>query len=290
MKRILLILGVGFIGGVALVAWLLITSPVESLRTRVAIGIDRSESGRTIGLEAVDLPVPSELPAPLVLAILMSEDQRFAVHRGIDFRELVSSVRQSLFNGAALRGASTISQQLARSAFLSNERSVSRKLVEALYSVQLERRFSKAQILSLYLQAVHWGPGVHGLFEASRTYFQKHPSGLTLEESIVLASLLPNPDRRGAAFLDESWGGALWPAVVQRTAQLHWVLLRLERRGRGIWETGDAVLALPFAEILAERPAPAELNAIAARTNRSLAVIVELLHGAATARAQPAGL
>jgi hypothetical protein len=169
-----------------------------------------------------------------------------------------------------LRGASTIPQQFARSVFLSNERRLSRKLLEALYAAQIERAYSKSEILSRYLQTIHCGPGLYGVPEASRIYFGKEPAQLTLEESIVLVSFLPNPIGRGGAFLEGAWDDTLSRAVIRRTVTMQRVLWWLERSEIALPETGDAVLGLPLAEILAAHVTPADWEAIVARVGPSL--------------------
>jgi membrane peptidoglycan carboxypeptidase len=97
----------------------------------------------------------------------------------------------------ALRGASTISQQLVKNLFLSNERSFGRKFIEALYTLRLEKMFSKDQILTFYLNVIELGEGVYGVSEASRFYFDKEAKKLSIEESLLLALLIPDSQERG---------------------------------------------------------------------------------------------
>jgi hypothetical protein len=93
------------------------------------------------------------------------------------------------------RGASTISQQLARTLFTGGERTGARKLRELLYAVEMERTLGKDMILALYLNTVHWGSGICGADAAARTYFGKPPRQLTPLEAAWLAAILPNPER-----------------------------------------------------------------------------------------------
>jgi hypothetical protein len=270
MRRILLALAAAFIGAGAWIAWLLLTSPVGSLRTSWAHEPGGPETRRVVGLQAAGLPVLSDLPPLLVLSVLVSEDHRFATHGGIDRREVLDALQRSLLAGAPLRGASTITQQLARSAFLSGERRLSRKLLEALYALQLERAYSKSEILSLYLQILRWGPELYGLTQASRAYFGKEPAQLTLEDSIVLVSFLPDPVTRGSAFLQGARDDILSRAVIRRTVKMHQVLWWLERSEIRVPLTGDAILGLPLAESVAAEVTPADWEAIVARVGPSL--------------------
>jgi membrane peptidoglycan carboxypeptidase len=280
VRRILLAFAAAFTAAAVGLGWLLPDAPVDSLRTSVTRQPGGPKTSREIGLGAADLPVLSELPPHFVLAVLLSEDRRFAFHAGIDYRELLHALRQSLLAGAPLRGASTITQQLARSAFLSNERTLSRKLFEAHYARQLERAFNKDEILSLYLQMLHWGPDVYGLSQATRTYFGKEPTHLTLEESIVLVSLLPDPDARGEAFLEGVWDQTLQRALMRRIFNLHWVLHGLESSGRALPEKGDAVLELPLEAMVAAEMTQTDLEVIVAAVEYSLERIPVPVSGA----------
>jgi len=126
-------------------------------------------------------------------AVLVAEDIGFFTHRGFDLHELRDAVVQALEEGEPLRGASTITQQLAKNLWLSPSRNPARKLREALLTWQLERTLSKRRILELYLNVVEFGPGTYGIEAAARRYFGKPAAALDVEEAARLAASLPNP-------------------------------------------------------------------------------------------------
>src|SRR5690606_5983588 len=144
------------------------------------------------------IPVRLEqIPRHLRDAIVAIEDARFYQHFGVDLRAIlravVADIRRLFGRDGYLQGGSTITQQLAKNAFLSHERTLSRKLQEALWAIQIERKYSKAEILETYLNEIYLGPGVYGVEAASQYYFGKSVSDLTLAESALLAGLAQNP-------------------------------------------------------------------------------------------------
>ncbi len=136
-----------------------------------------------IALEALGLRLPA--------AVIGAEDQRFYAHAGIDTQEL-DGVLASI-DLREMRGASTLSQQLARTLFTGGERTLARKLRETLYAVEMERTLGKDRIFALYLNTVDWGPGVCGAKAAARAYFRKSPAQLSTLEAAWLAGALRNP-------------------------------------------------------------------------------------------------
>ena len=128
----------------------------------------------------------------LIKAVLASEDQRFMYHSGFDFREIDRAARELLIE-RKIRGASTITMQMARSVFLWKTRSVPRKLAEAYYTVLIEFVMPKIRILELYLNTVDWGYGVVGAEAASKKYFHKSASELSVREAALMAAILPSP-------------------------------------------------------------------------------------------------
>jgi penicillin-binding protein 1A len=158
------------------------------------------ESARevTVGPRNPDFVPVSALPPHVVRAVTVSEDAGFFAHRGFDFVEL----SQALSDGerrARLRGASTISQQVAKNLFLGPERTLARKAREALLTVALETTLRKQRILEIYLNIAEWGPGVFGIGEAARHWFGKDARALTPREAAFLATIIPNPARHGGA-------------------------------------------------------------------------------------------
>ena len=136
-----------------------------------------------------------EMPRHLPLAVLAIEDRRFYDHPGMDLIGLARAMVTNLQAGALVQGGSTITQQLAKNLFLTPERTIKRKIQEALLAFWLERKFSKDQILTLYLNRVYLGAGTYGVDAAARRYFGKPASEVTLYEAALLAGLLKAPSR-----------------------------------------------------------------------------------------------
>jgi hypothetical protein len=145
----------------------------------------------------------------LALAFVILEDSRFWEHDGFDREQIERAFWFNLFEGRVSRGASTISQQAARSLWLGVDRSITRKLAEAVLAAELERGLDKQRILEVYLNIIELGPEVHGIVEASRYHFGKQPAELELLEALHLASLAPAPvgySRRFAdGHIDRQW-------------------------------------------------------------------------------------
>ncbi len=128
----------------------------------------------------------------LARAVIASEDTRFCWHHGFDWIE-IDKAYQGWREGERLRGASTISQQLARNLFLWPGGGYPRKAAEAYITVLLEAMLSKERILELYLNVVEWGPGIYGAKAAARAHFGRHANELTSREAALLAAVLPAP-------------------------------------------------------------------------------------------------
>jgi monofunctional biosynthetic peptidoglycan transglycosylase len=131
------------------------------------------------------------------IAVIASEDQQFPFHAGFDLKSIRESVRASE-KGKRLRGASTISQQVAKNLFLWNGRSFVRKGIEAWMTVLIEHLWPKERILEVYLNIVEFGRGIYGVEAASRRFYHKPAARLTASEAAVLAAVLPNPIRMHA--------------------------------------------------------------------------------------------
>jgi monofunctional biosynthetic peptidoglycan transglycosylase len=138
------------------------------------------------------VPYGSIAPS-LKRAVLVAEDVNFFSHRGFDVAEIEKALREAVEEGESPRGASTITQQLAKNLWLSPSRHPYRKLKEAILTWQLERTLGKRRIFELYLNVVEFGPGVFGAEAASRRYFSKTAADLGEDESAQLAASLPNP-------------------------------------------------------------------------------------------------
>jgi penicillin-binding protein 1A len=137
----------------------------------------------------------ADLPPNLPHAVLALEDRRFYEHMGVDFFGLARAMFTNLRAGRIVQGGSTITQQLAKNLFLGPERTLKRKVQELLLALQLERRFTKDQILSLYLNRVYFGAGTYGVDAAARRYFGKPAVAVNLYEAALLAGLLKAPSR-----------------------------------------------------------------------------------------------
>jgi membrane peptidoglycan carboxypeptidase len=131
----------------------------------------------------------------LVNAVLTAEDPSFFNHAGFVEESFRESIATNIKKGRFARGGSTISMQLVKNVFLSRNKSVSRKLEEALivWLIEQQRLVSKDRMFEVYLNIIEWGPNVYGIGEASRFYFDKFPRDLNLAESIYLASIIPHP-------------------------------------------------------------------------------------------------
>ncbi len=150
-----------------------------------------SHRGMTFGGDVRLEDLPDHVPQ----AILAIEDHRFFHHFGLDLQGLGRALTANMVAGRVVQGGSTLTQQLAKNLFLTHERTVRRKLQEALLALWLEARLSKKDILALYLNRVYYGAGTHGIDAAARRYFAKPARALSLGEAAVLAGLLKAPSR-----------------------------------------------------------------------------------------------
>jgi monofunctional biosynthetic peptidoglycan transglycosylase len=140
--------------------------------------------------------VPIEDISPyLRYAVLIAEDDRFYSHRGVDWEALKQAASYNLKKRKLSRGASTITQQVARNLFLSPKRTPMRKLQELLIARHIDRSLEKGRILEIYLNIVEWGVGIFGAEAASLAYFGKHSADLDPEEAVALVAALPSPYR-----------------------------------------------------------------------------------------------
>ena len=161
---------------------------------------EQRAAGRPTRVAWTWTPYAAISPA-LKRAVLVSEDVNFFSHHGFALDEMQSALEDALRDRELPRGASTITQQLAKNLWLSRSRNPLRKAKEAVLTWQLERRLSKRRILELYLNVVEFGPGVYGVGAASQRYFAKPPADLDENEAAQLAAVLPSPStwRPGSA-------------------------------------------------------------------------------------------
>lgn len=154
---------------------------------------------RLAGLDVAREVVPLKaMGRPLVRAVIAAEDARFCTHRGFDV-EAIEKALEANEEGAPLRGGSTISQQVAKNAFLWPDRSWPRKAFEAWFTFWIELLWPKARIMEVYLNIVEWGRGVYGAEAAARHYFDVPAARLSAAQAARLAAILPSPVKRDAA-------------------------------------------------------------------------------------------
>jgi penicillin-binding protein 1A len=142
--------------------------------------------------QRIDVPL-SDVSPNLTKALLSIEDQRFYQHRGFDLVRIGSAALANIRHGRRAQGGSTLTQQLARQSFLTTDKTFRRKLQELMLAARIERLYTKDQILELYLNKVYFGDGLYGVEAASRGYFGKHASELTVPEAAMLAGLVKSP-------------------------------------------------------------------------------------------------
>jgi membrane peptidoglycan carboxypeptidase len=135
-----------------------------------------------------------EIPDTLKKAVVAVEDKRFYSHNGIELVSIMRALFTNLRAGKVVEGGSTITQQLAKNLFLTPERTVERKLKEAVYSLKLEMRCSKKEILEMYLNVIYFGHGTYGCEMASMFYFGKSAKDLDLAEAALLAGIIKGPE------------------------------------------------------------------------------------------------
>ena len=135
----------------------------------------------------------SKISPYLVKAVLIAEDDKFWKHEGFDYEAIQKAIEKDLKAKKFKFGGSTITQQLARNLYLSPDKSMIRKMSEAIITWRMEKILPKKRILELYLNVVEWGDGIFGVEAASRHYYEKPSSELSPEEAARLASVLPNP-------------------------------------------------------------------------------------------------
>jgi 1A family penicillin-binding protein len=136
----------------------------------------------------INLPL-EDIPASFIAAVISVEDKNFYSHHGVDFTGILRALLTNIRQGEVAAGGSTITQQTAKNLFLTNERTLTRKIKELFYAIQLERTYSKDEILSMYCNTIYFGQGAYGVEVAARTFFAKPAQELTLAESALLAGL-----------------------------------------------------------------------------------------------------
>ncbi|MGF6906868.1 transglycosylase domain-containing protein [Fusobacterium sp. PH5-44] len=145
--------------------------------------------------ESRDVVSFKEVPDVATNAFLAIEDKKFYEHHGIHPKRVIGAIVANLKAGRTVQGASSITQQLAKNAFLTNERTLKRKILEAIITVEIERRYTKGEILEKYLNEINFGSGLNGIKTATKHYFKKDVSELTLAEAALLAGIPNSPGK-----------------------------------------------------------------------------------------------
>ncbi len=194
---LILFFGISFIVGIIMEAKKDIPD-VSLIRNKVPI--ETSEIFSSDGVRVAKLFVENrywvsvkDIPVTVKNCLVASEDERFYQHKGVDIIAVIRGIISILVNKEVTQGSSTITQQLARILFLSPEVSIKRKIKEALIANELEKYFSKDEIMELYLNLVYFGQGAYGIEAAARTYFAKSSKDLNYPEAALIIGLLPAP-------------------------------------------------------------------------------------------------
>jgi hypothetical protein len=188
--------------------------------------IFRSEDGPgphrpiDVSLASPDFIALRDVPPLFVRTLLLAEDTGFYGHRGIDLRELPVALLTNWSRGGAARGASTITQQLAKNLFLSRDKQLGRKLQELAITFLLESALGKDRILEIYLNIIEWGPDLHGLRPAARRYFGREPGELTPAEMAFLVAIIPGPIKYQSSFAHGTPGPGLRSLIDELLAKL----------------------------------------------------------------------
>jgi len=181
----------------------------------------RASEAASAGMEAkrTQTWVPYDrISRNLVRAVLAGEDSRFFDHSGFDWEEMEKAFEKNWEEGKFKRGASTISQQLAKNLFLSTSKNPVRKLHEALITWEMEQILSKRRILEIYLNVIEWGDGIYGAEAAARKYFNTSVASLNAEQAAFLSAIIPNPR--------ETYNPNKHPRRVERRRNLIFRLMR----------------------------------------------------------------
>ena len=186
-----LLLGLFLVLFVLPVALILLYRVVPPPGTPLMLWREASADYRWVPMEEMSVSAPR--------AVIVSEDQTFCAHDGIDWRQMNKVLEEFRETGEASRGASTITMQLARNLFLPPSRSILRKMVEIPLALGLELMIPKRRILELYMNVVEMGDGIYGIEAAAQRHFGKPASGLTRGEAARIAAILPNPRERSPA-------------------------------------------------------------------------------------------
>lgn len=201
LKLFLIFLGIFIIGAVGLLAYIAKDLPSPGKINKRFIAESTKIYDRTgthllydIHNEEKRTIIPfSEMPESIRYATIAIEDQNFYSHRGIQFKSILRAALKDVVNLGAAQGGSTITQQLIKNSLLTSERTFTRKIKEVILAIELEQKFSKDEILEMYLNEIPYGSNAYGVEAAAQTFFGKHAKEITLDEAALLASLPKAP-------------------------------------------------------------------------------------------------
>ncbi len=217
------------LGGAALalvVNVLTVTPDFTKLRDEMPIPVtlrDKSKSTRMVGPRAPHWVRMSDISDHLLMAVISSEDTSFFSNQGVDFHELQEAIKKDLKEKKWARGASTLTQQVVKNVYLSQEKTISRKIQELIWAREMDKVLSKSEILCFYVNMAEWGLGIYGIQEAANYYFQIPPSQLSPKQSAFLAMLLPSPKKYEMYFQKKE----LTPWATSRVEQILHVMNKM---------------------------------------------------------------
>ncbi|MBN2754634.1 MAG: transglycosylase domain-containing protein [Candidatus Goldbacteria bacterium] len=176
---------------------------ISKIKTRVTIKVynGKTFTNRAVSPYSKNFVRSVELPKYVTGAIIAAEDGSFFRHKGINIDETLRAARYDLLHLKLKYGGSTITQQLVKNAYLTKEKTIKRKLIEAITAVRVENKLTKRQILDYYINIAEFGKGIYGIRQASKVYFDKYPHELTPKEAAILAVVIPQPKARGKELL-----------------------------------------------------------------------------------------
>lgn len=187
-------LAVCFLFIMNILIWTSDVSKLEDPAPQPTIIFDqKGEAASKISVSNIEGVSIKQIPANMIHAVIATEDQRFYKHNGINYFGIAKALLKNLVSGEIVAGGSTITQQLAKNAFLTQERTYTRKLKELILTKKIERVYSKDEILERYLNQIYFGEGAWGIQRAAQVYFGKDANQLTLSESAMLAGIIKAP-------------------------------------------------------------------------------------------------
>jgi monofunctional biosynthetic peptidoglycan transglycosylase len=200
MKRLFAIGSLLFLVAMAYIVYILLSLPdIQSLKSKnpsVTALMEQRANEKNATVRPIRTWVSYNNISPhLRNAVLIAEDGAFFQHGGYDLEQIKESAKRNWREGRFSRGASTITQQLAKNLYLSTSKNPLRKIREFFIAQEMERRLSKYRIFEIYLNVIEWGDGTYGVEPAAQRYFGKSASQLLPEEAAILAAMIPNPRR-----------------------------------------------------------------------------------------------